>query len=583
MCFSRCLFLFGDYVNLKKKYVSSAFLLLLSSIIVKFIGAVYKIPLTTYIGAVGRGYFAYAYNLVMPVYIVTMGAFPVALSKLVSSYLSKNDSSRVEELKKASKKLFFLIGLACTLILLAFSKLYCDYVVGAPMGIYTCVALAPSVLLSCMGCAYRGYFEGMLDMKPTAISQTLEALFKMIFGLLFAKYVTSSLLLEFDSSHTVLGNPANDLDTALSMIYPLSSAGAMLGVTLGSFASLCFLWVYSLIFGKSGIENKYKNKNTFSATKELLFFSFPIMISTGVQSVFQFLDTASIQYSLDKVETDLLKNHISQALVLCNVTDDDLPTYAFGLLSSALDFKNLVPGITMALGICAVPVISRAFEEKNIERLTTLAESIIKYTSLLSCLGGLILRVCSNDILSLFYSDSSPDIVVGCKNLVSAFAISVPVYSIAGTAVFFVQSIGLAKKSILPYAACGIIRVGLNIILIKFMDIVLFAPVISGAVGYFVLAFWNITVFSKNTKTDLNYLKIVLAPILIFAVCLFVSYFVFNSIYLGDNLLICIIAKTLLCSVFYLILSFLCGLLKIKDIFCYFLIKKMPDTLANTE
>ena len=115
-------FFVGDFVNLKNKYISSAFLLLLSGIAVKLISAVYKIPLTSYIGAVGRGYFAYAYNLVMPVHIVTMGAFPVALSKLVSSYLSKNDFKRVEELKKASKKLFFVLGLACTLILLAFSK-----------------------------------------------------------------------------------------------------------------------------------------------------------------------------------------------------------------------------------------------------------------------------------------------------------------------------------------------------------------------------------------------------------------------------------------------------------------------------
>ena len=61
-------------------------MLLLTSVIVKFIGAVYKIPLTAFIGAVGRGYFAAAYNVYLPVHALLMGAFPIALSRLVSKY-----------------------------------------------------------------------------------------------------------------------------------------------------------------------------------------------------------------------------------------------------------------------------------------------------------------------------------------------------------------------------------------------------------------------------------------------------------------------------------------------------------------
>ena len=149
-------FFVGDFVNLKNKYISSAFLLLLSGIAVKLISAVYKIPLTSYIGAVGRGYFAYAYNLVMPVHIVTMGAFPVALSKLVSSYAAKNDFESVAKLKKSSTKVFFLVGSVSTVILTACAFIYNYYIVKAPQGIYTSLALIPAVLFSCMSGAIRG-------------------------------------------------------------------------------------------------------------------------------------------------------------------------------------------------------------------------------------------------------------------------------------------------------------------------------------------------------------------------------------------------------------------------------------------
>lgn len=554
-------------------------MLLASSVLVKLIGAVYKIPLTSYIGAVGRGYFAYAYNLVMPVHIVTMGVLPVALSKLVSTYSSKNEMSRVASLRRSSLVLFSIIGFVCSLLLLLLTKVYCTYIVGAQKAIYTCVVLIPTVLFSCIACSYRGYYEGLLNMQPTAISQTLEALFKMIFGLLLARFTTSHFILEFENSSTVFDELVDNLDEALSLIYPISACAAMLGVTLGSLFSLLFLRIYSAFDTRL----KAVPTNTRSAGKELLIFSLPIMISTGVQSVFQFLDNASIQRSLDKINLSLLRNQLSDALAICNVSDSDLPTYAFGLLSSSLDFKNLIPGITMALGVCAVPVISSAFEQKNMQRLKLLSDSIVKYTALLSCLGALLLCVCSGDILNMFYAASSPDIAVGGKRIVVAFALTAPIYSIAGTAVFFVQSVGFAKKSILPYAVCGAIRVVLNIILFQNDKILIFAPVISGAVGYIILAAWNLLIFSKNTKVSLSFVKSIIFPVVLYILCYICYFSYFRDLLVFENEIISFVIKSVICVIFYMILCFLCGLLNFSDIFRYFNHKKIPETLENTE
>lgn len=99
----------GDFLNnTKQKYINSAVLLLVSSVLVKAISAVYKIPLTAYIGATGRGYFNIAYNLYMPVHALIMGAFPIALSHLVSKYNAKGDHAKIYSLKRASGILFLL-------------------------------------------------------------------------------------------------------------------------------------------------------------------------------------------------------------------------------------------------------------------------------------------------------------------------------------------------------------------------------------------------------------------------------------------------------------------------------------------
>lgn len=564
-------FFVGDFVNLKGKYLSSAFVLLLSTVTVKVISAIYKIPLTAFIGGVGRGYFAYAYNLCLPIHAVTMGAFPIALSKLVSTYNSKGDTNKVLSLKKGSFRMFSLVGFVGMAVLLCAAKPYSDLVAHSPKAIYTVSVLAPSVLFSCMGASYRGYFEGFLNMIPTAVSQTIDALFKMVFGLLFAKYSMAYLFQRYQATGMVLGTTACDEQTALSLIYPFTSACAMLGVTLGSFASLCFLSVYSK-YHSPKINIRLDTK---SANKELFAFSFPIMVSTCVQSIFQFLDTATIQFALNKIDVSVLHSAFFQSLKFVNISNKDLPTYVFGVFSASLDFKNLVPGVTMALGISAVPAISRAFEQKNQERFSALVNSVYKYTVLLSSLGGIVLYVCSEEILNLFYGKDSRDIVVSSVGLVKCFALTVVFYSLAGTAVFAVQAVGLSQKSILPYAVSGIIRIVLNVVLVTDERFVLYGAVVSGAVGYAVLTAWNIAVLCKYTKIKFDFLRVILLPFAAFGLTLYFCKILFVQPFLPDSTIGLIIIKAVISLIFYCILCFLCGMLNFKGFFCNYLTKKI--------
>lgn len=558
-------------MSLKSKYLSSAFVLLVSTVIVKVIGAVYKIPLTAYIGGVGRGYFAYAYNLCLPVHAITMGAFPIALSKLVSTYNSKGDTQMVLSLKKGSLGLFTVVGAVGMLVLICVAKPYSDLIAHSPKALYTALVLAPSVLFSCMGASYRGYFEGFLNMLPTAVSQTVDALFKMIFGLLFAKYSMAYLFKAYLLSGKVLGEFVINDEVALSLIYPYTSAFAMLGATLGAFVSLCFLCVYSKI-NSPKIITPLKIK---TANKELLLFSFPIMVSTGVQSVFQFLDTASIQIALGKIDLIALKNMFSQSLNIVSISDTDLPTYIYGVFSASLDFKNLVPGVTMALGVSAVPAISRAFEQGSGQRLSALVNSIYKYTSLLSLFGGAVLYLCSEEILTLFYGKNSYDIVVSSVDLVKYFALTVVLYSLAGTAVFAVQAIGCAKKSIAPYIVSGVVRVVLNFLLVSNERLVLYGAVVSGAVGYAVITVWNTVVLCKKAKIKFDFLRSIILPASLFFLVIYLCNLLFGQISFSFSIIGMIIIKCLISVVLFCILCFLCGMLNFREFFCYLVSKKI--------
>jgi stage V sporulation protein B len=561
----------GDYVNIKSKYISSALLLLITSIIVKLIGAFYKIPLTAYIGAVGRGYFGVAYNLCLPIHAVIMGAFPVALSKITAKYKAQENKEALGVLKKSADKLFFAAGLIGMSLMLILSKPYCDLIASSPKSIYCVFALAPSILFSSLAASYRGYYEGFMNMRPTSVSQTIEAVFKLVFGLAFAKLSMAYLFNNYSATGMVLSRAVSSDEEALSLIYPLSSAAAIFGVSFGCFLSYIYVLIYHRINNPVGTKNFVRSEKY---SGELLSFSFPIMFSCAVQSVFQFLDTASVQAALGLISTEDLRAAYSGGLTIAKTANEDVVSYVYGILSSAIDFKNLVPGITMALGVCAVPAVSSAFESKNKEHLQSLINSVYKYTALLSMAGGIIIALNSKSILELFYSNSAPDIVVLCEGLVKWFALSVPFYSLASASVFCVQAVGAPKKTIAPYVVSGIIRVILNILLVSNENFILFGNVISGAVGYFFMFLWNTKTLKRISGVKISKTNAYLKPTIIGLLSFFSFNYLLGIENFSKNSAINLLIGTTLFGAFFCMLCLLFKVLIFNDVFCLFKIKK---------
>ena len=77
--------------------LNGALVLSVSTLLVKIISVIYKIPISNMMGAVGRGYFDSAYNLYIPIYTISMAGLPVAVSKRGSRQIPRcaYDFSRV--------------------------------------------------------------------------------------------------------------------------------------------------------------------------------------------------------------------------------------------------------------------------------------------------------------------------------------------------------------------------------------------------------------------------------------------------------------------------------------------------------
>ena len=129
----------------KQSLLAGAGVLAIATIIVKLIGAVFKIPITNLLGTEGYGYFTGAYAVYTPLYAISMAGLPVAVSKLVSQNMELGRIKDAKAIFKISQKLFFLVGLTGMLVLMAISVPYSIYS-KAPMNYVSILAVAPCVL-----------------------------------------------------------------------------------------------------------------------------------------------------------------------------------------------------------------------------------------------------------------------------------------------------------------------------------------------------------------------------------------------------------------------------------------------------
>ena len=159
-----------------------------SMIIVKLFGALFKIPLGNILDGDGMGYFSTSYSIFTMIYSFSTAGLPAAIAKMVAEQSVRGRARDIRKLHQLSVKLFLILGIAGTVLILLFSRLYVNLASneGAWLSV---IAIAPAVFFGCMTSAYRGYYEGMRNMSPTAVSQVVEVVVKLLVGLALAHMV----------------------------------------------------------------------------------------------------------------------------------------------------------------------------------------------------------------------------------------------------------------------------------------------------------------------------------------------------------------------------------------------------------
>lgn len=520
--------------------LSGAFILVVATILVKVIGALFKIPLSMLIGEVGRGYFSTAYEIYTPLYSISMAGLPVAVSRLVAKERSLGHFRDVRMIRRVARRLFLIMGVLGTALLLLIAYPYTKYVVGFVENVYCVLAIAPSIFFCCCMSTYRGYYEGMQNMVPTAISEVIEVVGKLVVGLGASYILLKTQLAKFAAGQPVFGAVRATEEEALAAIYPFAAAAAVLGVTSGTILGLIYLVIRHKFAGdgitKSELLASPKPQSGRTLAKIIIMTALPIAASSLVTNITNLIDAATIQnrlkYAFEKAP-DVINALYGAEFETMKIADSQVVKYIYGIYNEVLDFKNLIPTITMTLGISAIPVLSAAWANRQRDDIKVAVESVIRVTMLISLPTGFGLAAVAHSLLDMFYPTATANIgapilaVYGCTMFV--FAVSSPITSM-------LQGLGRTDIPLKSLIVGAVIKIVLNYVLIGNPHINIEGAPIASIACYLVVLLINMYSIIKLTGVKINFMSVFIKPCIcsaISAVVAFLTNLVFGK-FLGN-------------------------------------------------
>ncbi len=261
----------------KKTFIQGAAILGMAGIIVKILGAFFRIPLGNMIGDNGMAYYQAVYPIYNIFLAISTAGIPVAISKMVSERNALGRYYDGYRVFKVSFFLMFMIGTASFLLCFFGAEAYFTACM-IPEAQYAMRALAPALLLVPIMASFRGYFQGNQNMKPTAFSQVVEQIFRVGVGLTLA-YVFLGRGLEY------------------------AAAGAAFGATAGSLGGIMvvmLIFVISKKRYKKNIERSKSNSEESAAyiLGRIVVFAVPITLGAAIMPIMNAIDVPIVMSRL---------------------------------------------------------------------------------------------------------------------------------------------------------------------------------------------------------------------------------------------------------------------------------------------
>ncbi|MBQ2661996.1 MAG: polysaccharide biosynthesis protein [Clostridia bacterium] len=478
--------------NKGQSFIKGAAILGIAGLIVKIIGAVFRIPLANTIGTEGMSYYEVVYPYYSWLLVISSAGLPTAISKLVSERVTLNDYRGAKAVFNRALVLLLGIGVVTTLIMFLGADVLAD-ISANPKAALSFRALSPALLFVSVMCAYRGYLQGLQRMTGTAVSQVIEQIIKLALGLSLA-----FALLKKGPEYAAMG--------------------ALIGVTVSELVALVAIFFMARKsksrmdeLARSQANSKSKLTNV---TKSLLAIAVPITIGASISPLTGILDSAMILRTLQKLGFSLREAQTAYSLLRTNVTT----------------LINMPGVLTMSLAMSLVPAISAARASKDRASMMTISRLGLKLALIigLPCAVGLFLL--GKPIMGMLYSSLTESELVLAGDLMRTAAFGVLFLSIVQSMTGLIQGMGKPVVPVLNLFIGFLLKLVTMIILMNIPEINIQGAAVSTVVCYAFAGLADMIYAIRYSKMQVKLLDVFVKPISASLVMGVVCALVFNVV-----------------------------------------------------
>ncbi|MEW6574537.1 MAG: stage V sporulation protein B [Bacillota bacterium] len=465
----------------RQSLLTGTLVLVSASTVNRIAGFAYQVFLIRLIHAEGIGLF----TMVFPVYVLTLVlaslGIPVAIAKLVSDAVTRNDFNRAYRLLRLSLFYTAVSSLLVTFAVLAAARFLTGNVLSNPETHLPFVCLVPAVLIVSLCSVFRGFFQGLQDMTPTAVTQTVEQAVRVIAGLSFASLLVHQGVVA-------------------------AACGASLGVVCGELAG--FLLMLGYFFRRRSALPAAGRMGTdyFNLTVELFRLSLPITLMRLVSTGFLSLDAVVIPHRLTAAGLSVRE-----------------ATNVYGQFAGIAETLLFTPGmITVALSTALVPAIAEALTAQNSGLLSSRVNNALRLTMLTGLPSALVLFMVPEELCAVIFGYPQAGAVL------KVLALGAPFLYLQQTTTGILQGLG---QPLIPFRNLVVASV-FKITGIYFLTGVP-ACGIRGAgaalvCGFVIMSVLNLFDLRQLTGCALRWREILLKPLFATGVAAAVLYFSFN-------------------------------------------------------
>lgn len=472
----------------KVSFVQGAAILGIAGLIVKVIGAAFRIPLANTIGLIGTSYYDTAYPYYSWLLVISSSGLPTAISKMVSERVTLGDYRGAHRVFTTAMQILCCIGLL-TSILMFFGSDYIARLHMLPEAAYCFKALAPALFFVALMCAYRGYMQGMQQMVPTAISQVVEQVGKLAVGLTLA-----FMLLDAGPEYAAMG--------------------ALIGVTVSELLALVYVMLsYRRRWPKirARLERSVRREAEPVAAR-LMAIALPITIGASISPLSSVVDSALI----------------IRILLKLGYAKETAQT-AFSLMRTNVATLTNMPGVlTMALAMSLVPAISAFSAKRDHAGIQDTARLGLKLALIIGLPCAVGLFVLASPILAMLYPNLTEGELTLAVDLMHTSSIGVIFLSLVQSMTGVIQGMGKPNVPVFNLFIGFVLKVASLLALMNIPQINIQGAAVSTVVCYAFAGIADTIYVIRRAKLRLGLVDVLLKPVLSSGVMGFVVFMIYS-------------------------------------------------------